>query len=300
METDVFSNYMFKPDWAGMWEKGIKSAWADDMVARHGSINRAWDNYADEYENGEIKFSNRADLIGKIIAPGPESVLDIGGGTGVFAVPLARSVKRVVVAEPSEGMLNVLKDKAGKEGLDNIVYVMKRWEDITCDEALGLNDGRPYDAVLASHSIYYIGDLHRSFLKMNDVSKGFVYLFTGCSGHMRDKAYEKLYLVLHKKPLPPYPDYSFLYMVIREVGIQPHIEMIEARVKRPIKDVQELVDRWKKYLDTDEFSKKQEDAIREYLSDKVKEEDGTFFHCYNYKNALIYWKIEQNGVEAGL
>lgn len=299
METNAFSNYMFKPDWARMWEKGIRTAWADDMVVRHGSINRAWDNYADEYENGEIKFSNRADLLGKIIEPGPESVLDIGGGTGVFAVPLARSVKRVVVAEPSEGMLNVLKDKAGKEGLDNIVYVMKRWEDITCDEAIGLNDGRPYDAVLASHSIYYIGDLHRSFLKMNDVSRGFVYLFTGCSGYMRDQSYEKLYLVLHKKPLPPYPDYSFLYMVLREVGIQPDIEMFEARVKRPIKNVQELVNRWKNYLNREELTQEQEDALSEYLSDKVTEEDGRFFHCYHCKNALIFWKIEQDGAEEG-
>lgn len=298
METYAFSNYMLKPDWAGMWEKGIKNAWADGMVGKHGSINKAWDNYACDYENGEIKFSNRVDLVSKIIEPGPESVLDIGGGTGVFAIPLARVVKKVVVVDPSEGMLKILEQKAEKEGLDNIVCVMKRWEEISNDKAIELNDGKPYDAVLASHSIYYIGDLHRSFLRMNDVAKRFVYLFTGCSGYMRDKAYEKLYLVLHKKPLPAYPDYSFLYMVLRETGIQPDLEMIEAKVKKPVKNIEELVDNWKGYLDVKELSKEQEDAVREYLSDKVKEEDGQLFHCYDYKNALIYWKIKPGAAEA--
>ena len=299
METGGFSNFMFKPDWARMWQQGIKDAWADDMVTRHGSINKAWDNYAHDYENGEIKYSNRADLVGKIMESQPKSVLDIGGGTGVFAVPLAKSVKRVVVAEPSEGMLKILKEKAEKEGLDNISYVMKPWEDVTREEVLDLNEGMPYDAVLASHSIYYIGDLHRSFLKMNEVAKGFVYLFTGCSGYARDKSYEKLYLVLHKKPLPAHPDYSSLYMVVREVGIQPNIEMIDAKVKQPVKNLQELVDKWKTYLDTDELSEKQEEAIREHLSERVKEEDGQLFHYYSYKNALIYWQREQDETEPG-
>lgn len=298
MVAGEFSSYIFKPDWARMWERGVKDAWADDMVAKHGSINQAWDNYADDYENNEIKFSNRAELVGKILEHQPESVLDIGGGTGVFSIPVARAVKKVVVVDPSEGMLEILKVKAKKEGIDNIVYVIKRWQEISKKEALQLNGGEPYDAVLTSHSIYYIGDLHRSLLKMNDTAKGFVYLLTGFSAYMRDKAYGKLYLALHKKPPPPGPDYSYLYMILREIGIHPNIEMIEARVKKPIKDVQEVLERWKKYLNTEELAKEQEDAIREYLSAKVKEEDGQLFHCYNYKNALISWKVEPDLSEA--
>ena len=51
-------DYRLKPDWAGMWERGIREAWANDMIIKHGSINKAWDNYAKEYEEGEIKYSN--------------------------------------------------------------------------------------------------------------------------------------------------------------------------------------------------------------------------------------------------
>jgi len=291
MEKRNLLNYMFKPDWAGMWENGIRDAWADDMVRRYGSINKTWDSYAKKYEEDEIKYSNRADLVDKIIASKPDTILDVGGGTGVFAIPLAKLVKRVVVVEPSVGMLDVLKEKAEKQGLNNITYVHKKWEDTSEKEFIEHNDGNLYDVVLASHSIYYITDLHKSFLKMNNAAKGYVYLFTGCSGCTQNKDHEKLHLVLHKKPLTPYPDYSYLYMVVRELGIQPDIQVIEAKIKKPIKDIQELVDRWKGYLDTEDLSKEQEEAIREYLSDKVKEENGQLFHRYEYKNALIYWRV---------
>lgn len=119
-------DYRFKPDWAGMWERGIREAWANDMIIRHGSIHKAWDNYAKEYEEGEIKYSNRAELVDRIVKSRPDSVLDIGGGTGVFAIPLARLVRRVVVVEPSKGMCDILEEKAKKEQLDNITIAQQK------------------------------------------------------------------------------------------------------------------------------------------------------------------------------
>ena len=287
-------NYLYKPDWARMWEKGIRTAWADDMIIRHGSIESSWDYCAKDYEDGEIKFSNRADLVDRFMASKPRTVLDIGGGTGIFAIPLAKLVKKVVVVEPSKGMLDILKEKANKSGLDNIGYVRKKWEDVIQDEIFELNNGDRFDVVLSSHSLYYITDLHRSFLKMNDVAKDYVYLFTGCTGYARDKDYEKLYLILHQKPLPPYPDFSCLYMVLRESGIQPDIEMKDMRYKKPIKNLDEVVDKWKEYLHKETLSDAQERAIREYLSVKVMEENNRLYQCDQHKDALIYWKVEQN------
>ena len=294
MEKSSFLSYAMKPDWAGIWERGIKDAWANDMISKHGSINEAWDNYAKEYENGDIKYSNRVDLVDKLMQSKPRSVLDVGAGTGVFAIPLAKLVKKVVVVEPSAGMLKILQKKAKKEKLDNIEIVCKKWEDTSKEELLKYCGGG-FDLVIVSHSLYYITDIHHSFKKMNDLSRGLVYLFTGCSGENRDKAYQNFYLRLHKKPLPPYPDYSCLYMVLREIGIQPDIEMIEARAKKPIESVDEVIDTWRKHLKMKKLSKDQKDAINEYLADKIKKENGKLYHSYEYKNALIYWKVEKNG-----
>mgnify|MGYP001134071997 CR=1 FL=1 len=292
MEANHKFNYAMKPDWAGMWEKGIKEAWADNMVIKHGSINGAWDHSAGGYD-ADLEYSNRRDLVGKITVSQPETILDIGAGAGVFAIPLARVSKKIFAIEPSKEMLNILQKKAKKEGLANIISLRKKWEDASSAELMKQNHGK-FDVVLSSHSLYYITDLHRSFQKMNDICKGYVYLFTGCSGYTRDSAYEKLYLALHKKPLPPYPDYSSLYMVLREIGIQPDVEMIEAKVKKPVKSVEEVVDKWREYLNVKELSGDQKDAVREYLAGKIKEENGELCHTYQYKNALIYWKVEQD------
>ena len=287
-------DYHLKPDWAGMWERGIKEAWANEMIIRHGSINKAWDNYAKEYEEDEIKYSNRAELVDRIVESKPNSILDIGGGTGVFAIPLAKLVRKVVVVEPSKGMCDILEEKAKKEGVGNITVIQQKWEDVAERELIERNDGDLFDVVLTSHSLYYITNLHNSFLKMNNIAKEYVYLFTGCSGQIRDSEYEKLYLILHKRPLPPYPDYSCIYMILREIGIHPNIEMIDAKVKRPIKDIQELIDKWKGYLGSKELSRSQEEALWDYLSKKIRIENGQSYYCYNYKNALIYWRVERD------
>jgi len=79
-----FVTYVMKPDWAGMWERGIREAWANKMVVKHGSIISAWDH-----------ASNRKELLLKKIAISQsETVLDIGGGTGAFAIPLANVAKK--------------------------------------------------------------------------------------------------------------------------------------------------------------------------------------------------------------
>ncbi|MBW1613580.1 MAG: class I SAM-dependent methyltransferase [Deltaproteobacteria bacterium] len=197
--------------------------------------------------------------------------------------------KKVTVIEPSQGMLNKLKETAREVKLTNINSLCKRWEDVSLEALLELNQGK-FDVVLSSHSLYYITDLHRSFNKMNQACKGTVYLFIGCSDFSRKEAYEKFYFRLYKKPLPPRPDYCCLYMVLREIGIEPDIEMINIHIKRPIESLEEYVDKWKEYLDVKELSGDQKEAIEEYLADKIKEENGKLYYDYQYKNALIYWR----------
>jgi S-adenosylmethionine-dependent methyltransferase len=50
-------------------------------------------------------------------ADGPRDVLDVGGGTGGFAVPLAQLGHRVVVVDPSPDALAALERRAAESGL---------------------------------------------------------------------------------------------------------------------------------------------------------------------------------------
>ena len=283
-------NCEIKPDWAGTWERGIMDAWSRRLITKHGSLREAWNCMSVEYDN-DLKYSNRAAFIDRIEEHHPETVLDIGAGTGVFALPLAENVKRVVAVEPSPGMLDILKKSATERNLTKIECINKKWENVSTDELLDMNRGK-FDVVICSHALYYITDLHRSFRRMNDVSSGHVFLFTEGGGNGADRAsYSRLWERLHKEPLPAYPDYACLYMVLREIGIHPNIEMLDTYSKREVGSADEAVDRWKDHLGIEgEPSVEQRDAIREFITGKIKEEDGRLYLESRSEDALIYWK----------
>ena len=277
-----------KPDWAKTWEDGILNAWSRQFIINYGSIEEAWNQKAAEYE-GDMKHSNRALFVEKILQHNPKTIVDVGAGTGVFAIPLAKNAEKVVAVEPSRGMLDILRKKAEDAGLTNIEYINRRWEDVTTHELHRINDGK-YDAVICSHALYYITDLHHSLRKMNNISSGSVHLLTGGSHNINSQDHSRLWARIHGKPAPAYPDYSCLYMVLREIGLHPNIEMLNAHAKKHITSMDDLYDRWKEYLEIDsEMTDDQKDAIQEYVADRITEENGERYLEWKSQDALIHW-----------
>jgi SAM-dependent methyltransferase len=281
-------NCEIKPDWAKTWEDGIMNAWSRQFIINYGSIEEAWNQKAAEYE-GDMKHSNRALFVEKIMQHNPKTIVDVGAGTGVFAIPLAKNREKVVAVEPSRGMLDILRGKAEDEGLTNIEYINKRWEDVTTHELLKINGGK-YDAVICSHALYYVTDLHHSLRKMDSISGGSVHLLTGGSHNINSQDHSRLWARIHGKPAPAYPDYSCLYMVLREIGLHPDIEMLNAHAKKHITSMDDLYDRWKEYLEIDsEMTDDQKDAIQEYVADRIIEENGERYLEWKSQDALIHW-----------
>jgi tRNA A58 N-methylase Trm61 len=65
------------------------------------------------------------------LRPG-QLVADIGAGTGIFSVPLARAVSpggRVLSVEVDAGFLPLIRDNAARANLDNIQPVLGKFED---------------------------------------------------------------------------------------------------------------------------------------------------------------------------
>lgn len=93
---------------------------------RHSLPCPAWLSVLVEMDNPFTKV-NRADTIIQLlnIKPGMR-VLDIGCGPGRLTIPLAKAVGesgQVVALDIQEAMLNKVRDKANKEGLNNIEYI---------------------------------------------------------------------------------------------------------------------------------------------------------------------------------
>jgi ubiquinone/menaquinone biosynthesis C-methylase UbiE len=94
---------------------------------------RPAEQWALTLENGRrLESLEIEEVVAQIgLQPG-ELVADIGAGTGIFSVPIARAVRpggRVLSVEVDAGFLPIITDKAEQAGLDNIQPVLGQFED---------------------------------------------------------------------------------------------------------------------------------------------------------------------------
>ena len=87
------------------------------------------------------------------------TVLDVGGGPGRFALPLATRAKHVTVIEPSAEAIEMLNERAGEAGLPNITSINERWEDASAPTA---------DLVLCSLVLHHVPDAAQFIAKMEE------------------------------------------------------------------------------------------------------------------------------------
>ncbi len=86
-------------------------------------------------------------------------VLDVGGGAGRFALPLATRAKHVTVVEPSADSAEMLKTRAAEAGLTNITVINEPWEDAEAPSA---------DMVLCSLVLHHVPDAAPFVAKMQE------------------------------------------------------------------------------------------------------------------------------------
>jgi molybdenum cofactor cytidylyltransferase len=81
--------------------------------------------------------------------------LDIGAGAGRYALPLARSVRRVIALDPSSSMLGALRESMDEHGITNVDVLDGRWPAVLeANDALASR--MPVDSTLIAHVGYDI------------------------------------------------------------------------------------------------------------------------------------------------
>lgn len=109
-----------------------------------------WNEYAPWYrlwlEHSDYHHRLK-DLLAGFVRPAWR-VLDIGGGSGVLAIPLMRAGCRVTVVEPSEVMRAYLRTEMTKADVEEDGIIASPWEEVPVAEVQG------FDLVLASNSLH--------------------------------------------------------------------------------------------------------------------------------------------------
>lgn len=111
-----------------------------------------WDGRAESFSASQNKggYQVANEVTSIFMAKGivnEASVLDVGGGSGRYAIPFAKKAVKVTMTDISSNMLKFAKENAEKENLHNLDYVKVDWAVADLDK-LGWN--KKFDLVFAS------------------------------------------------------------------------------------------------------------------------------------------------------
>lgn len=114
----------------------------------------AWREYQ-ESPWGRVRYAVVAHTLCRVLpADGPRlRVLDVGGGDGADALPLARAGHHVTILDPARGMVGLARGTAAREGLEEFVSAVDgSLDDLACWPVGG------FDVVLCHFLLQYRQD----------------------------------------------------------------------------------------------------------------------------------------------
>ena len=208
------------------------------------------------------------------------SIIDVGGGAGRYALPLALKCRHVTVIEPSPAMCRSLQEQAEDSGIFNISVVQSSWEDASID---------PADVVLCSHVISGAREVQAFLRKMEDHALCLVILVETMASPQA--AFGGFWGIVYGEKRVDLPAIPELMAVLWDMGAFPSLEMLEPSPHRAVPTKQSAFALLRKSL----FIRpgNANDSILEGCFDQLTERflDGyTIKHAPLRREGLIQWR----------
>ncbi len=190
------------------------------------------------------------------------TVLDVGGGAGRFALPLALHCGHVTVVEPSESMVAALCEGAKQAGIENLSIVQKEWKDASVN---------PADIVLCAHVLYGTAEIEPFMRKLDSHARERVKVVSFMDSPMSQVSL--LWEQIHGEQRINLPALPEMLNVLREMDIFPDVEMVGTADPRSLANRDDAVKMLRKFLYVKPDTKK--DAHLQELMDEHLEETPT-------------------------
>jgi SAM-dependent methyltransferase len=162
-------------DWAARWREQVAAEQAqfDSVIDPSQQSSDFWGSQAARFRgarntSGTTPRDAFVDYLLPQVQPGVH-VLDIGSGSGRYALPLARAGARVTALDPSPAMIATLQQDAQAEGLE-IESQVSAWEDAEVAEA---------EWVVCAHVMYPVKDAEPFLRKLDEHAQKRVIILMG-------------------------------------------------------------------------------------------------------------------------
>nr|WP_181507950.1 class I SAM-dependent methyltransferase [Methanococcus maripaludis] len=265
-------------------EKESKNFW--DTFSKNYAKNvlnkkNGWVENNIEYIKNEFKIDKNT------------SILEIGPGPGTYTIPLAKEVKEITVVEQSTGMIDILKNRMKEEEIDNINIIKKRWDDFKLDADSN------HDIVFSSYSLG-VDDMESALKKMNNYAEKYCCILTFGTRQAWRSIYNKIgeSILEHDPKRKEYGiTYILIYNILHQLGIYADVKISEKPFSQIFENLDEAAEH---YLDRFRargelnINDEQYSKIKEILSQELTKTEDFWKFEKNSKEALIWWKKEQN------
>ena len=178
-----------------------------------------WDRRADRYAASLRRAHTERDPFARRLrrlTDASSTVLDVGAGTGRFALLLADTVGHVTAVEPSSAMLAILRRDAHERGAANITAVQATWDGAGVE---------PADVAFSSFVLTLVPDAVPFLVKLDASGRHHALLYLGA--YSADAVLDPLWRHFHGAPRVPGPSYLDAVAVLRELGVEHRVKVVE-------------------------------------------------------------------------
>jgi len=260
------------------------------MDAAYARLNRSsadyWARRAQRFRQGHTVIDMEAPLVQRVNAllPPGGTVLDVGAGTGRFALPIARFARRIIALEPAEAMLAALAESARTAGLSNIETVQSGWLEAEASVP-------PADIVLCAHVLYPHAEIDRWIATLDAHARRAVVIETVVRWIDPD-VLNDLWRRFHGDERIGQPGLAELYAVLLEMGIPANVKIYrQPSTLWRFTSLDEAVDVAREHVIVAE-SPENDAIIRDALAAALRPEGEALALPYDRIVACVWWERE--------
>ncbi len=271
-------------DWAALWRQLAETRyWRGYNRPEARNQVQAWRERAREYDARIQRRWSQPDSTRDLIlsrVDGDTTVLDIGAGTGRWAILLARHVRRVTAVEPAPAMVRVMTENLVQEGIENVQVIQGSWPNVQVG---------PHDVSLCAHGMYSSPDLPAFVRAMVQVTRRSCYLLLRAptaSSVMAEIA-RHIWGQPHASP-----NFTVAYNVLLDMGIHANVLMEDSGLWQPEThaSLDEALSEVKRRFGLDE-SAEYDGYLRKMLARRLVLQDGRYVWPREMRSALVYWDV---------
>ena len=275
-------------DWIALWK---------ELVGKQGPF---W-NRKKRSENNEDKWKGRAKgfdtrvrerwskpdphrdfIVSMVSSLKDATVLDIGAGTGAWAILLSRSARKVTAIEPSQDMRDILKRNLETEDVKNVEILDGLWP------VRGIEH---HDFSLSSHSVYGCEDIPGFIGAMSETTRHtcFMLLRAPDINGLMATASRRIWGQPNDSP-----NFQVAYNAMLQMGMFPNV-LMEEKGMWPgwsNKNFEEAFDRIRSRFGIDRDSEHYA-YLKMLLETHLREADGKVQWPSEVRTGLVYWNTEQ-------